>query len=73
MTMSKTNLSLDGADVEYILWSLWQNLNDIEDSPYFDEGSVEDVKFILHLIHTIEVQAYGHRVSEHTPRTVEVE
>jgi hypothetical protein len=66
------HLVLNDSDVEYILWSLSQNVNEIEDSLYFDEESVEDVKFILHLINIIEVQIHGHRVTEHTPRTVEV-
>jgi len=66
------NLVLNDSDVEYILWSLSQNVNEIEDSLYFVEEDENDVKFLLHLINTIEVQSYGHRVTEHTPRTVEV-
>ena len=66
------HLVLNDSDVEYILWSLSQNVNEIEDSLYFVEEDENDVKFILHLIKVIEVQSYGHRVTEHTPRTVEV-
>lgn len=54
---SDVNITLPFADVDYILWSLYQNIEEIQESRFYDQDSEQDVEFIQSLINSIRKQA----------------
>jgi hypothetical protein len=51
------NVTLPIEDLDYILWSLWQNVEEIRDSSTYEESDEQDVEFIQSLIDSLRSQA----------------
>jgi hypothetical protein len=43
--------------LDYILWSLWQNVEEIRDSSSYEDADEQNVEFIQSLIDSLRSQA----------------
>jgi hypothetical protein len=50
-------VTLPAEDLDYILWTLWQNVEEIRDSSTYEESDEQDVEFIQSLINSLRSQA----------------
>ena len=51
------NVTLPIEDLDYILWSLWQNIEEICDSSSYEDADEQNVEFIQSLIDSLRSQA----------------
>lgn len=51
------NVTLHIEEVDYLLWTLQQNIEEIRDSSSYEESDETDVTFIQSIIDTLRLQA----------------
>jgi len=51
------NVTLLMEELDYILWTLWQNVEEIRDSSTYEESDEQNVEFIQSLIDSLRSQA----------------
>jgi hypothetical protein len=50
-------VTLHAEDLDYILWTLWQNVEEIRDSSFYEDADEQNVEFIQSLIDSLRSQA----------------